>query len=52
MLIAMRPQWPHDPAVESVEEQADMGSLVIVAPPAQRWIESLYQFRGGQSKYR
>src|SRR5574341_1179133 len=48
MLAAMRPQSPHDPAVESVEEQSDVGALVVVPPPAQQWIQPLNQFRGSQ----
>ena len=42
----MRPNAPHDPAVESVEECSDMGALVIVAPPSQCWIQFRDQFLG------
>src|SRR5712691_8194039 len=42
----MRPNTPHDPAVESVEECSDMGALVIVAPPSQCRIQFRDQFLG------
>ena len=41
----MRPQAPHDPAVELVEESADMGAFVILAPAPQDRIDLLYQLR-------
>ncbi len=42
----MRPDAPHDPAVELVEERSDVGALVILAPSPQRWIQFLDQFFG------
>src|SRR5690349_9886837 len=44
----MRPDAPHDPAIEFVEERSDMGALVILAPPPQCWIQFLNQFLGLQ----
>ena len=45
-LASMRPNAPHDPAVESVEELSDVGSLVIMAPAPQNRIQFLNQLRG------
>ena len=42
----MRPDPPHDPSVESVEELSDVGSLVILAPPPQERVELLDQLLG------
>ena len=39
----MRPQAPHNPAVKTVEELADMGFAVIGAPSANDRVEFLYQ---------
>src|SRR3954464_10869126 len=33
-LKSLRPYAPHYPAVESVEELSDVGSLVVMSPPA------------------
>src|ERR1700730_16115324 len=44
----MRPNAPHDPTVEPVEELSDMGSLVVMAPPPQHRIQFLDQFLGPQ----
>lgn len=41
----MRPQASHDPAIELVEESADVGALVILAPATQDEIDLLYKFR-------
>src|ERR1700678_2901164 len=41
----MRPQAPHDPAVELVEESADVSALVIFAPATQDRVDLLYQLR-------
>ena len=35
MLEAVRPDTMNNPAIDSVEEQSDMGSFVIFAPPSQ-----------------
>src|SRR5215470_2861420 len=45
-LGSMRPNASHDPAVEPVEERSDVGSLVVMAPPAQHRIEFLNQLLG------
>src|SRR5215471_7707778 len=37
-LKSMRPDPPHDPAVEWVEEHSDLGSFVILAPSPQERI--------------
>src|SRR5580704_15387240 len=42
----MRPKASYDPAVEPVEELADVGSLVVMSPPAQHRIEFLNQLLG------
>src|SRR5215472_16870781 len=42
-LGSMRPNAPHDPAVEPVEERSDVGSLVVMAPPPQHGIQFLNQ---------
>ncbi len=42
----MRPNAPHNPPVEPVEERSDVGSLVVMAPPAQYRIEFLDQLLG------
>jgi hypothetical protein len=39
----MRPNTPHNPAVEPVEELSDMGSLVVMSPSPQHWIQFLNQ---------
>src|SRR5688500_17272254 len=35
----MRPDAPYDPAVEPVEEYADVGTLVVLAPTPQKRIQ-------------
>jgi hypothetical protein len=47
-LEAMRPDSPHDPAVESVEKPADVGALIVLAPTPQEWIKPRNQFLGAQ----
>src|SRR5579883_207114 len=42
----MRPDAPHDPAVELVEYPSDVGSLEVLAPSAHYRIDLLNQFRG------
>src|ERR1700730_286309 len=42
----MRPNAPHNPAVEPVKELSDVGSLVVMAPPPQHRIQFLDQFLG------
>src|SRR5882724_6235463 len=46
--ISVRPNTPHDPAVEFVEERSDVGTLVVLAPPTQCWIQLLDQLLGLQ----
>src|ERR1035438_2034642 len=41
----MRPQAPHDPAVELVEESANVGAFVILAPATQDRVDLLDQLR-------
>src|SRR5260370_16240265 len=48
MLVAMRPDAPPDPAVETLEEFSDVGAFVILAPPAQERVELLNQLLGLQ----
>ena len=48
MLIAMRPDAPPDPAVETLEELADVGAFVVLAPPSQERIYLLNQLLGLQ----
>src|SRR5215470_14351673 len=47
-LKSMRPDPPHDPAVELVEEHSDVGSFVILAPSPQERIELRDQLLGVQ----
>ena len=47
-LKSMRPDPPHDPAVELVEEHSDVGSFVILAPSPQERIEFRDQLLGVQ----
>jgi hypothetical protein len=35
----MRPDPPHDPSVELIEELSDVGSFVIFAPSPQKWVK-------------
>src|SRR5215472_565617 len=42
----MRPNSPHNPGVESVEELSDVGALVVMAPSPQYRIEFLDQLLG------
>src|SRR5262249_40586996 len=44
--VPMRPNPPLDPTVEFVEERSDVGTLVIVSPPPQDWVELLDQILG------
>src|SRR5262249_47433301 len=39
----VRPDSPHQPAVESVEELSDMGPLVVVAPTTHNGVRLFYQ---------
>src|SRR3984893_18315801 len=41
----MRPQAPHDPAIELMEEPSDVGAFVVLAPATQDGIDLLYQLR-------
>jgi len=45
-LEPMRPNAPHDPAVEPVEERSDVGPLVVVDPTPQDRIELIDQLLG------
>jgi hypothetical protein len=47
-LESIRPDPPHDPGVESVEEPSDVGAFVVLAPPTQKRIQILDQLLGGQ----
>src|SRR6266851_4105946 len=42
----MRPNAPHNPAVEPVEELSDVGSLVVMSPSPQHRIQFLNQLLG------
>jgi hypothetical protein len=44
----MRPNASPDPAVETLEELADVGAFVIFAPTPQEWIKPRNQFLGSQ----
>src|SRR5262249_48639737 len=44
--VPMRPNPSLDPTVEFVEERSDVGTLVIVSPPPQDWVELLDQILG------
>ena len=39
----MRPNTPHNPAVKSVKELSDVGTLEIIAPTSYQWINPLNQ---------
>src|ERR1017187_5503988 len=41
----MRPQAPHDPAIELMEEPSDVSALVMLAPAPQDGIDLLDQLR-------
>ena len=41
----MRPNAPHDPAVEFVEERSNVGAFVVLGPTSQGRIQFLYQLR-------
>src|SRR5580700_2948660 len=45
-LELMRPNAPHNPAVEPVEELSDVGSLVVLAPSPQDRLQFLNQLLG------
>src|SRR4029077_558864 len=45
-LESVRPNAPHNPAVEPVEERSDVGSLVVMTPPTQHRVEFLNQLLG------
>ena len=49
-LESMRPDPPHDPGVESVEESSDVGAFVVLASPPQERIQILDQLLGGQGR--
>ena len=42
-LVTMRPDASHDPTVKLVEEPADMGLAVILAPPSNDLVDVVYQ---------
>ena len=44
----MRPDASPDPAVETLEELADEGAFVILAPAPQEWIKPRNHFLGSQ----
>src|SRR5947207_15939415 len=44
----MRPNASPDPAVETLEELADVGAFVILAPTPQEWIKPHNQFLSSQ----
>src|ERR1700732_746093 len=46
LLEPMRPDAPHQPTVEPVEELSDVSPLVVVAPATHDGIDLFYQFRG------
>src|SRR5229473_103172 len=46
LLESMRPNAPHNPAVEPVEELSDVGSLVVMSPSPQHGIQFLNQLLG------
>src|SRR6516162_8654288 len=43
LAVPMRPDPPHQPSVEPVEELSDVGQLVVVAPTTHDGIDLLYQ---------
>jgi hypothetical protein len=45
-LEPVRPNAPHDPAVESIEELSDVGSFEVVAPPSQYRVDPIDQLPG------
>ena len=45
-LESVRPDSPHDPSVELVEELSDVGALEVVPPSAQHGVDLLDQFFG------
>jgi hypothetical protein len=44
----MRPDASPDPAVETLEELADVGAFIILAPAPQEWVKGHDQLRGFQ----
>jgi hypothetical protein len=44
----MRPDPPHDPTVELIEERSDVGAFVILAPPPQKRVKFRNQLLGFQ----
>ena len=40
MLVAVRPDASPNPAIETMEERADVSALVICAPTPQEWIKA------------
>src|SRR6516164_9144850 len=48
MLVPMRPDPSPDPGVEAMEEPANVGAFVILAPTSQQWVERLNQLLGFQ----
>src|SRR5215831_3072094 len=47
LVVPVRPDPPHQPSVEPVEELSDMGPLVVVAPTTHDGIDLLYQLSSG-----
>src|ERR1700757_70878 len=47
LVVPVRPDPPHQPSVEPVEELSDLGPLVVVAPTTHDGIDLLYQLPSG-----
>src|SRR5215831_8225573 len=47
LVVPVRPDPPHQPSVEPVEELSDLGPLVVVAPTTHDGIDLLYQLSSG-----
>src|SRR5215469_17701210 len=47
LAVPVRPDPPHQPAVEPVEELSDVSPLVVLAPTAEHGIDLLYQLASG-----
>jgi len=39
----MRPDAPHDPSIELVEELSDVSTFVVLAPTSQEWVQRFDQ---------
>src|SRR5215471_9067033 len=47
----MRPNPPHDPTIEPVEEPSDVGFLIVLAPSPKQGIQFLNQLLGPQRHF-